>query len=377
MKGKRRARKGKASYISDKDRVYDFLKERQGEEYNAKTVAVFLQKIHKDERPFKKIYNGIRQSLRRLVREGKIISHKKGFFVFPSDNDIDQEVDELEKRLSDLIQMEKHEPPKFHNIHYYIKKSNCDKMKDSLPDRLKSLFNAMSPNSMYQAFAKRNVAEIKGGVQERFDYKGCAVTIQCFGTGAVNITINASQTPLSFEDVLYFEAWLDALLQTTSGYSFDELKELTTVCWEWNNDKNQTERIDASGKYAITVRQFDDMVSRVYLKHFHDGSVKERMEQAITKDIPYPDWLVQSSVMFSGGVNSQFLIRQQYEHEKEMEKMGKVLEVQGNALLLNQNLLAKQGMDTAHLQECIDKMAKEMGISLPQKKNTLRETDKS
>jgi hypothetical protein len=213
---------------------------------------------------------------------------------------------------------------------------------------------------------------IRGGIQEKFDYKGCGVTVQCFGSGAVNITLNSSQTPLNFEDVLFFEAWLDALLQSITGFSFTDLKEVTTVCWEWNNDKDQTERIDASGGYAITVRQFEDMVSRVYLKHFKDGSIKTRTEQAIVKPVSYPEWLTQSSVMFAGGVNTQFLIRQQYEHEKTMTKLTENLQAQANAIILNQNMLAKQGMDTAHLQACMEKLAKDMGVKLPEKENTLR-----
>ena len=368
-------RKSKTSATSDHDRVLKFLTERKGEEYHTKIVADYIKKIYHDERTLKQVYDSVRQALARHNKCGKVQKVKKGkdvFWSIPTKENIVEQVDEVEQQLSKLIEMQPSQPPQFHNIQFHITKANCDKSKGNLSERIKTMFNTLDTLSIYQCFASRATTQIKGGVQEKFTFKGNSVTIQCYGTGSVNITINASQNPLSFEDVLLFETWLDALLQSISRYSFTELMDITSVCWEWNNDKEQTERIDASGKYAITVRQFDDMVSRVYLKHFKDGTIKERTEQAITKPISYPDWLTQSSVMFAGGVNSQFLIRNQFEHEKVVEQQNKTIELLSNAILLNQNLLQRQGMDTAHLQACMEKLAKDMGVDLPNKENTLR-----
>jgi len=375
MPRRSRKKRGKASVTSDKERLLVFLNDRKGdgEEYHTKYIAGHLQKQYNDNRPLKKIYNSVRQALSRLSDEGLVQKVKVGrdtFWKIPTEKQVEEDIEEVEQELARLIEMEDFVPPEFHNIHLYLKRDNlpiCDKQIAPLPDPLKYIFNTLDPRSLYQCFAKRVVTQIRGGIQEKFDYKGNQVTVQCFGTGAVNITVCASEHPMSFESVLFFEAWLDALLQTVSGYTFEQLKDITTVCWEWANDKEQSERLDMSGKYAITVRQFDDMVSRVYLKHFKDGSIRERTEQAITKEISYPEWLRGSSIMFSGGVNSQFIIRESFEHKKEMEKLQKAQEIRDNAILLNQALIQKQGMDTDYLQECMAEMAKQLGVKLPKK----------
>ena len=379
MPRQRKKKSGKATNNSDKERVLKFLTDRKGdgEEYHTKYIAGHLQKQYNDERKLKKIYDSIRQALSRLSQEGLVQKVKKGrdtFWKIPTVKQVDEQVDEAEQELSRLIAMEDFVPPEFHGIQYYLKKENCDKSKGYLSDRLKTMFNAMHPLSFYQGFARRSVTQIRGGIQEKFDFRGNTVTIQAYGTGKVNIYVESSQHPISFEEILFMEEWLDALLQSITGYSFRELKDITTVNWEWaidrglGGDSDQTlERFDMSGKYAITVRQFDGMVSRIYLKHFKDGSIKERTEQVVNQEISYPEWLKNSSVMFAGGVSSQFVIRQQFQHEKEMEKLQKAQEIRDNAILMNQALIRKQGLDTEHLMQSVEELAKQLGVKLPKR----------
>lgn len=380
MPKRKKTKRGKATKSSDHDKVLKYLTDRKGdnEQYHTKIIAGHIKKQYKDERPIKVIYNSVRQSLKRHHEDGEIQKYKKGrdtFWNIPDIETVDEQVDELEKHLSSMIEMDSVEPPPFHNIHFYLKKENCDKTEAPLSDTQKTMFNAMHPGSMYQAFAKRNVTQIRGGVQEKFDYKGSTVTIQCFGTGKVNISVNCSEHPMGFEEVLFFEEWLDALLLSITGFGFRENQDITTVCWEWaidrevESDEPVFERHDLSGKYAITVRQFDDMVSRIYLKHFKDGSIKERTEQVINKEITYPEWLRGSSVMFGGGVNQQFIIRQQFQHEKEMERLAKGMETRDNAILMNQALIRKMGLDTEYLTQSVEKLAEELGVKLPKRKN--------
>jgi len=377
----RSSRRGKASRPKDIDEAKEFLESRKGEEFHTKYIAGHIQRKNKDDRPYKRIYDSVRRGLERLREGGEVQSVKKGrdvFWIIPSAETVDEQVLELERQLGDIIIDPKRPPPELHNVHFYIKKENCDKFEVPLSDRLKTLFNTIDPRSAYQRLLKTasgRVSQIRGGVMEYHEWKGRTVCLELYGTGSMNITINASEHPLSIEDYLFFEEWLDATLKARTGYSFIELQDITTVCWEWAVDSLPPERIDLSGKYAITVRQFDGMVSRLYLKHFKDGTIKERMEQVVNTEIKYDEWMQGSLVQMAGGVNSQFLIRESFEHKKNMEAMAKVLEAQGNALITNQNVLQKQGNDTEHLQRCIEKIAKDMNITLPKKRNSLKEKD--
>lgn len=365
MSPKEHAGMGKATKKkSDKQRCLEFLQARKGEEYTPKAVSSIL----------KVEYHSVRKALRRLFDEKEygIEVIQKGivsFYKIPSVSQVEDYVDEMERQLVKQIALEK-EPRilSLHNVELYIKRGHCDKTNATLSDRLKECFNAISPTSLYGRWREAETEQIRGGFQERFEYKGRQVVVQVFGTGGMNIYLNASEHPLPISEWPLFEEWLEGLLFARSGYGFNELKELTTVCWEWNVDTplqsedTPTEEIIGTGKFAITVKMFDDMVARIYLKHFKDGRVALREEQAVIQAQTYPEFLKSSLVMQMGGVSQQWMVRQQFEQGQKLERTLTVIEGMINESRFNRAMSSKIEKEIEELRDTMKKMAKSLGI---------------
>jgi len=357
-------RRGKTAHKKDHEIVLEYLSSRPNEEFLADTVGLYT-----------KIKNP-RKALDRFVKSGIIQKIKKGynsFYVYPTQatgpgaSIGNTEIEELEQKLLGLIQLEEPKIPQYHNVRLYIKKEQLDKTIVPPSDAIKIFFNAINPKSPYQCWLWKAESwhDIKGGIQDYRYYKGHRVIFQLFGTGNINIFLEASEHPLELFEVLEYFNWVDGMFTAMCNIGFGEVLDATTITWEWAHDE-MLESIEGHGSFAITVKDFRGMMSRLYTKRFADGRVGVRTEQVIDDYTSLPDFLRSSTVQFGGGVNSQYLIRNHFEVQKNITGMLGVIQKLANNIEFNQLSLGKQNTEIQQLHEQIDEIS--VGLGLKKKK---------
>jgi len=145
-----------------------------------------------------------------------------------------------------------------------------DKIK--LPDGhyLTKLLNPIDPSSLYQTWDRKLTTDVKGGFQERFKMSdGVVITIQIYGTGVINITINNSTHPFDAQGFTDCLKRIDVWFHVRTGVPFNEVSDLFTVEQvHFNNDIEGDKLASGLSKLCVTTQQFEGFLLRTYEKAY-------------------------------------------------------------------------------------------------------------
>lgn len=296
--------------------------------------------------------------LGRLEKAGEIKKVARGLY--------ESVVSEQYERVAQLVKLDHKEAPKLHNIrlsfipkkikqHYNSlsddeKKVFCEKLgpvkeginpicnktivgvsTPTLADILQRLTSVTDPDSLLYALItdeKRSKKKGKGLMQEIYDFRGHEVKLQYYGTGTIEIFINATHNPLEAPELHIFIEWIDALFLGRTGYSFKEIAPLFHITRVEFNRDGQTVASDMPyGRHSVTVQMLDEWMMKVYEKNTPEGDMHYIREEIIYQPEELSDstetrnFLASLEAAMAGGVNTQFLIAQ----VQEIHKMNKAM----------------------------------------------------
>jgi len=179
---------------------------------------------------------------------------------------------------------------------------------------LLSKFDVFRPNSLYQSWRGKR-KQISGGFQSSYPFRQGTITVQIWGTGSFQATFDTSDTPMPPEDWNALMSFLDGLFVANADMPISDVKDYLEVLFEISID-GRKEEYAGSGKFSITLRQFDDYIQRVYLKDEKEGLV--RNEVARQTPMGYNDFVESVIAPLQGGVNFQYMIRNQHQIEQSI-----------------------------------------------------------
>lgn len=210
-----------------------------------------------------------------------------------------------------------------------------DKIK--LPDGhyLTKLLNPIDPSSIYQTWDRKLTTEVKGGFQERFRMSdGVVITVQVYGTGVINITINNSTHPFDAQGFTDCLKRIDVWFHVRTGIPFNEVSDLFTVEQvHFNNDIEGDKLASGLSKLCVTTQQFEGFLVRTYEKAY-GGKDYVRQEVCMNNnDDPFQAKTMGTLVaLLTGNQSPQTITANSIVTSRNIEGLVKMIDQQGKQI---------------------------------------------
>ena len=268
--------------------------------------------------------------------------------------EISDKVTELEKQLSEALQIDKGKIPQVHKIILVLSKESIQEAIETLgkgghlpelsitpQDALGVLTNSAHRDSIYQRWSRMALNEktkpINGGFQENVAISPSSgfigeMKVQVYENGTLWISFNFSEHPIDLTKWREFEQWLTGFSQSRMGWGFLELTRYIKIAqFEYSID-TVLKNIGGKGSFVFTAKVLGDLIyTRLYSKEI-DGQLYERREVGLEEPVPYDLWLQKTQAMMFGGMGMQFAVKQQHELEKFQKTVSDTLTQYGDSI---------------------------------------------
>lgn len=188
---------------------------------------------------------------------------------------------------------------------------------------IEQFFNPFNPDGLYQRWTAgaHKLKELKGGVQETFDFASYKIKFQLYGTGTVKIIFANSEAPFGAPEFRAALQRLDGIFSARTGVRFLDIQSLFFIerC-HFNNDISGQHEIAGAGRLCCTVQQFEDWLYRSYEKILGDELVVR--EEACLEHGNYEDHNLNAFLaLMQGGTNPLLINAQMFKSSRTQQDL--------------------------------------------------------